>query len=110
MSTMGSPRPLHPFPHLIMPAAQDTGSGPVAFNPAHKPMAQAPTRTQRRLLDLLAKGARILFDIEAKRALILSQGFRSAGEVTVRALADLVRRGLVVMTGREGRLVLYRLA
>lgn len=105
MSTLGSPRPLHPFPHLADPT----------FRPHPAPGASsvsksAPSRHQRHLLALLAQGARILFDIEAKRALVLYQGFKSAGEMTVRALAELIRQGLVVMTGREGRLILYALA
>jgi hypothetical protein len=97
MSTLRSPRPLHPFPHLVAPQM------PLPHGPT------PPTAAERRVLALLADGVRVLFDIEAKRALLYSvrHGLRTVGQMTVRTLARLIREGWLVMTGREGRLVHY---
>lgn len=102
MSTMRSPRPLHPFPHLIAP--HEASLTPEA--------ASHLSQAQRKVLGQLADGGRVLFDIEAKRALIYSvrQGLRELAELTVRTLANLVKAGWLVVTGREGRLVHYALA
>lgn len=101
MSTLDSPRPLHPFPHLL---ASPAHNGPIHPDP------RTISPTQRRLLGLMAQGARILFDIQAKRALVYGRGLRELGELSVRMLAHMVRQGWVIMTGREGRLVHYTLA
>lgn len=102
MSTLLCPRPLHPFPHLIaqacVPAARE--------NTGHGHLSHA----QRKVLSQLTEGARVLFDMQAKRALIYGRGLRQLAELTVRALAELVRAGWLVVTGREGRLVHYALA
>lgn len=102
MSTLGCPRPLHPFPRLVAPA----DLAPPRETPTH--LSQA----QRRILELLGPGSLVLFDIKAKRALILNarQGLRQLAEFTVRMLSDLVRLGWLRVTGREGRLVQYALA
>ena len=64
------------------------------------------------ILSLLRDGARLLFDIERKRALVYSfrHGVEHLLEVTVRSLSSLLRSGSLVFCGRQGRLVFYMLA
>lgn len=106
MSTLQHPRPLHPYPQLVAPSIQEDGPrGPTAAMP---PLNQ----TQRKVIAQLQQGGRVLFDMEAGRALIYSvrQGMRKLSEMTVRVLAQLVRCGWLVMVSRDGRLVQYVLA
>jgi hypothetical protein len=102
MSTLGCPRPLHPFPRLVAPS----DLAPPREARAH--LSQA----QRRVVERLGPGSLVLFDIKAKRALVLNarQGLRQLAELTVRMLSDLVRLGWLRVMGREGRLVHYALA
>lgn len=105
MSTLQHPRPLHPFPHLVpADAVLERSESPVADG--------ALSQAQRQVITRLRQGGRVLFDMEAGRALVYSarQGLRQWLELSVRALAHLVRQGWLVMVGREGRLVHYALA
>lgn len=106
MSTLQHPRPLHPFPQLVAPSNDEN-------HPRESLTAEAAlSQAQRKVIAHLKQGGRVLFDMEAGRALIYSvrQGLRQLVELTVRSLAHLVRRGWLVMIGREGRLVHYALA
>lgn len=98
------PRPLHPFPFVA-------GCRPIPFD--HDSIEPAPlSKAQINILDQLRNGARILFDIEHKRALLYSfkRGVEHLGEVTVRSLSKLLKNGWLTVCGREGRLIHYSLA
>ena len=94
--------PRHAYPLLLAPPAP----------PGPAPLV-APARLSRKARAILAsieRGARVLFDMEQGRALLyrFGRGIEHVGEMTVRMLARLVRQGLLVMAGREGRLVHYQ--
>lgn len=99
------PRPLDPFPYLIRPDA-------VRRNEPGRPRPLVVSAQHRRVLAHLANGARLLLDIDHRRALLYTfrQGLRHLAELTIRTVGRLVRMGLLVVTGREGRRVHYALA
>lgn len=105
ISSTRCPRPLDPFPNLIRPAA-------VRRHEPAKPRPLPTSSFHQRIIAQLNAGARILFDIEQRRGLIYTvrQGIRHLGEITVRTLGRMVRQGILVVTGREGRIVHYGLA
>lgn len=93
------PYPRHPYPHLLCP-------------PSTRDIALTPLpKKARQILASLKKGARVLFDMTRGRALLyrIRHGFEEMGEMTVHMLALLVKRGYLVPTGQEGRLVHYSL-
>lgn len=93
------PYPRHRYPSLLTPVFSSTADLDIPMSPQ-----------QQRILKTLQAGARVLFDVELGRALVyrLRQGLEQVGELTVRTLAWLVRRGHLVLTGREGRLAHYQ--
>jgi hypothetical protein len=97
------PRPLHPFPFIA-------GCRPLR-GPLIPAKINSLTRAQNRILTQLRQGARILFDIDQKRALLYSlrRGIEHLAELTVRAIAGLLRAGKLAICAREGRLVHYAL-
>lgn len=97
------PRPLHPFRFLGYGAVCPAKSTPEFATLKHINSAE------QKILDMLASGARILFDINRKRALVYSfrRGFEHLREITVRTLSSLVAQGRLVMVGREGKTVHY---
>ena len=96
------PRPLHPFPYLVK-----------GQHPPYRscPPLRSLTSAEKHILDLLNNGARVLFDIKAKKGLIYTfkQGLRTIMEITARMLSSLLHHGNVVAVAREGRLVHYGL-
>lgn len=88
-------RPQHPFPRL-----------------AHGFVSDAPlklSRAHERMLKWISQGARVMFDIKAKRALIYTfdRGFKTISEITVRCLAALVRSGQLAFMAKQDHLVHY---
>lgn len=98
------PRPLHPFP-VIAGCRQPSSDG------LHAEL-HTLTRAELIVISHLKRGARILFDIEHKRALLYSfkRGVEHLAELTVRSLSSLLKAGKLIVAGREGRLVHYALA
>ena len=94
--------PRHAFPFLLGEYAR-TVSPLDVVHPFNK--------AERQILSHLKQGARILFDMEQKRALVYSfkRGIEHIAELSVRALAHLVRLGMLTVSGREGRLIHYAL-
>lgn len=97
------PRPIHPFPFVA-------GCRPLPDDQMRLEQREL-TRAQIAILSHLQHGARILFDIEHKRALLYSfrRGIEHLAELTVRSLASLIKAGKLMVAGREGRLVHYAL-
>lgn len=64
------------------------------------------------ILKHLRGGARVLLDMDQRRALIYSfkRGIEHLAEITLRALSALVKAGMLVACAREGRLVHYTYA
>lgn len=96
------PYPQHPFPELV--------STPVLGVPA--PICEQhrqPSPKSAHILKSLATGARVLFDMNRKRALVyrFRHGLEEIVELSVRMLAWLVKRGYLVVSGREGKIVHY---
>lgn len=61
------------------------------------------------ILNYLRSGARVLLDMDQRRALVYSfkQGVEHLAEITLRALSALIKAGMLVACAREGRLVHY---
>ena len=101
--TPTKPRPIHPFPYLSKGLA-----------PPHKtiPKSRELTGAEKHVLSLLNSGAKVLFDIKAKKGLIYTfrQGVQTLMEITARMLSSLLTHGNVVAVSQEGRLVHYALA
>ena len=95
--------PKHPFPFLLGEYTYPESST--------QNMYQALNKSERQVLSHLKQGARILFDIERRRALVYSfrRGIEHIAELSVRTLGHLVRQGVLVVAGREGRLIHYAL-
>jgi hypothetical protein len=92
--------PQHPFP-LITVAGGDPR---LEFPQDHRLSKQ-----QQWLLNHIRQGARILFDMTQKRALLYSfkRGVEHLAEITIRALSGLLKTGLLAPTARDGRLIHY---
>lgn len=94
--------PRHPFPVLA-------GEHP----PTHgcRGARLELTKAERRVLEIMRGGGRILLDINAKRGLVytFSRGARVLAEVTVRAISRLLRTGALAVCGRIGGVVHYAL-
>lgn len=90
-------RPQHPFPYLTQ--------GVFRSSPASFP----PTKQQSLWLNMIHSGARLLFDIKAKRGLIyrFDRGIRTLCELTVRSLASLVKTGQIIVVGKDQHLIHY---
>ena len=98
-------RPTGPFPYLVSTA-------PVTRRPLSTPPAtHSLNRFQKKVLDAMRQGARLLFDVDVGRALLygFQRGIEQLAELSVRTLSALVRDGLLQVTRREGRLVHYAL-
>ena len=67
---------------------------------------------QHSILHHLRDGARILLDMDQRKALLYSfkRGIQHLAQITLRALSALVRAGVLVACSREGRLVHYSYA
>lgn len=88
-------RPQHPFPCLV---SGTSFSAPVKLSSTH-----------RQILYWIKKGARVLFDIRAKRAMIYTfdQGFKTLSEITVRCLSTLLKSGHLAFMAKQDHLVHY---
>lgn len=95
------PRPLHPFPHLA--------AGRIAPKHVDRDELRQHSPAQQRVVRLLQSGARMLFDITAKRGLIYSfrRGLEHIMEITSRMLSALLGSGEVVAVARQGTMVHY---
>ncbi len=60
---------------------------------------------------MLKSGARVLFDIKAKRGLVYTfkSGIKALMEISVRMLSSLVKSGQIIPVAQEGRIVHYAL-
>lgn len=98
-------RPLHPFRFLASGTVTPQKTDPQVL------ALKAQSAAEQKIISMLSSGARVLFDIKQKRALIYSfrRGFQSLCEITVRTLSSLVAQGKLIMVGREGRMVHYAL-
>lgn len=98
-------RPTGPFPYLI--ASQPI----IRRHTISKPHPIVLNRTQKNILKAMKSGARLLFDVEAKRGLLYSfqRGIQQLAELSIRSLAMMVKEGLLYVSGREGRLIHYSL-
>ena len=93
-------RPLHPFRFIAY--------GDTSPQSPHLPLkSQTITQKEKNILSLISSGARILFDIKAKRAMVynFSRGFQALSEITVRFLSSLLRTGQIVRVGQNQNLV-----
>lgn len=93
-------RPLHPFRFVA-----HGNTSPVQ---SHASVRSAKiTPKQKSILNMISSGARILFDIKAKRAMVYSwsRGFQMLNEITVRFLASLLRSGQIVRVAQDNNLV-----
>ena len=100
---MRYPYPRHRYPSLL-PSAERLPAPcapPVVLTPAH-----------RRIVASLQRGAKVAFDTLRGRALVyrMHQGMEELMELTVRTLALLVRRGILVVTERTEQWVHYQYA
>lgn len=89
--------PQHPFPFML--DGRPSQSQPTS--------SRHLSKHQRWLIQHIRKGARVLLDLQHKKALLLSfkQGVAQLVEITIRVLSGLVDAGLLVPTTKEGRLV-----
>lgn len=97
-------RPRRSYPQHSLPLLAATGCS--------QPISMATTnlsRQQRWILKHLRNGARILLDMDQRRALIYSfrKGMEELAQITLRTLSSLVRAGVLIAVAREGRLVHY---
>lgn len=110
--------PQHRYPLLIQPpypthSTDDPLPLPqcvMALSPQPSPPVQPPpSPLEMQINQWLSQGARVLFDMNKGRALIYSfrRGFEEIEDITVRMLSLLIRRGWLVCTCREGRLIHY---
>lgn len=84
-------KPVHPFPFI----SQGISSQQLSIHPH--------TSRHRKLIRLIRQGARVLFDIKTKRALLYTweRGFTQLCEITVHMLSSLIHSGKVVRVGEE---------
>lgn len=97
-------RPRRSYPQHPLPLLTAMGcSQPLTMAPANL------SRQQHWILKRLRDGARILLDMDQRRALIYScrRGMEELAQITLRTLSSLVRAGILVAVAREGRLVHY---
>lgn len=92
--------PQHPFP-LISAVSSDQQ---IEFANDKRLSKQ-----QQWLLDHIKRGAKILFDMTQKRALLYSfrRGVEHLAEITIRSLSGLLKAGFLAPTARDGRLIHY---
>ena len=102
MPSVKKPRPLHPFRFLAVGQT----------NPHHTPLPRGTNTFEHQIISLLHSGARVLFDIKAKRGLIYSvrRGVEHLCEITARTLSSLLHQGYVVMVARHKGVIHYALA
>jgi len=107
--------PKHRYPLLVhssMPGypADDPMPLPTSVHPAEEQIVSTPqTKFEWLLLNWLSTGARVLFDMTKGRALLYSfkRGFEELQEISVRMLSQLLKKGLIRCTGKEGTVVHY---
>lgn len=95
------------YPRHALPLVTSLGGHPeIPYNPL-----KSLTRRHQWIIGHLRRGARILLDIEQRRALVYTwaRGIEHLAEITVRALSDLIQAGILVATAKEGRIVHYSL-
>lgn len=95
------------YPRHPLPLVTAIGGHPeISFDPLI-----SLTRRHRLIIDHLQNGARILLDMEQRRALVycFSRGIQHLVEITVRSLSDLIKAGILIATAKEGRIVHYGL-
>lgn len=92
--------PQHAFPLLSSPS----GTQPLSFSSPFR-----LSKHQKWLLGQVRLGARILLDMNQKRALLYSfrRGIEELAEITLRALSRLVKMGFLTPAAMDGRVIHY---
>ncbi|MDI6976569.1 hypothetical protein [Serratia sp. Se-RSBMAAmG] len=73
---------------------------------------QKLTPKQKSIINMLKKGARLLFDLKAKRAIVLYEyidGVKKLTELSVRMLSSLIKQGFLKVYVKENGRVHYQL-